>query len=472
MTKKYRVSSSSTHSKNAVKVETSEFGVINHQRDMMLIDPEDYTSGNTHSQKKPVAPGDKKLSASIVDEERAKGGRIAQIDNQVDPAAGYLEQETGLPVINNAATDDELNSEFEDLADMSNIGAGVDDDEDDEFEDNEVDAEFEDESDADDVEDEDEEELSAEFDEMEMLDGPNVEADADDEEDGESEDEAPVETLSFEEDQGDDAVSLVDADCVEDTDTDDVAFATVANVVHVVRANRIIASMGPASARKAGMSDVYLTNQFQDVVQASMDSKGLRKGLVQSGFVLAKVKVSASKVVAKVVKTRVEAMTRSRVEAMAKQDKAMEQALAIAAVGVNRAFFKGAKNELSASLESEFSRMGVRGAGRIVRAMFAQHGIGYAQEILTLAKRISAMPEEVRDEYASALDLTNDDDFDAYSDEEITSEFEDADEEEYSDSATSVTAALVNPVRRVPALLKAGVSHQAMDILSGNGTLL
>ena len=460
MNKPTRVLSKRTHSQDDVRVEDSEFGVENHQDDMLLLDPEDYTSGSTHSQAKPTAPGDKKLKASVRDEERAKGGRTAEIDNDVDPAMGYLEQETGLPVINNASADeedegdvDELNSEFEDLGDLGSAGNSVDADTEDD------DDEFEDEDD----------EVNAEFDDMEILDGPAVEADSDEETEEATDDQAD-EVLSFEEDQGDDAISLVDADAVEDTDTDDLVYATVANVVHVVRANRIIASMGPATARKIGMSDVYLSTQFQDVVQASVDTKGLRKGLVQSGFVLAKVKVSASKVTAKVVKAKVEAAMQTRVEAQRVKDACMEQSLAIAAVGINRQFFKASKNELRANLEAEFTRMGVRGAGKVIRAMFAQHGVAFAQEILTLAKRISAMPEQVRDEYASALDLTNDEDFEV--EDEITSDTDDGFEDEAEDQPMSVTAALATPMRRVPALLKAGVTNKAMAILSGTGSLV
>jgi hypothetical protein len=43
-------------------------------------------------------------------------------------------------------------------------------------------------------------------------------------------------------------------------------FATIANVVHVVKGNRIIASIGRSSAIKASVGDVYLTPQFQEVV--------------------------------------------------------------------------------------------------------------------------------------------------------------------------------------------------------------
>lgn len=469
MAEKRRVTSAaSTHSQDAVRVGNSEFEVENHQGDMMLIDPEEVGNVSTHSADQPKAPGAPRrvpTTAAIVDEQRQAGGKTAQIPNDVDPSAGYLEQEAGMPVINNAAADedmsdedmgddvsaefeDDVSAEFEDLADLGvtgedSVDAGLDD----EFDDLEADAE--------DVGDS----------EFESVGGPDIAADEEDA----PEVEMDAEPLPFEQDDAD-AIALVDADMVEDEDVDDVAFATMANVVHVLKANRIIASMGPALARKIGMSDVYLSDQFQDVVTATLQRKGLRKGLVQSGFVLSKVKLSASKTTARVVQAKVDAQVNARMEAVARREQAMEQCLAIAAVGINRRFFKGTENQLKASLETEFQRLGVRGAGNVIRAMFAQHGVSYAKAILSLATKISAMPEEVRDQYASALDLTNDDDFDV--DAGVDEEGDEYDEVE-DEVPASVTAALNTPARRqTAALLKANLSSNAASILSGNSSLV
>ena len=185
MTEKRRVhSAASTHSSGGVKQGNSEYEVENHQKSMMLIDPEDISGGNTHSGAQPKMKGAKRPTyAALIDEQRTPGGKISQIPNDIDPAAGYLETETGMPVIYNVEASDEsdeddfedteVESEFEDLADTD-----------------EVDAEFEDEGD----------EVEAEFgedDDMESLDGPDVEADA---ADGEVEEEVEDQPLTFEND--------------------------------------------------------------------------------------------------------------------------------------------------------------------------------------------------------------------------------------------------------------------------------
>ena len=402
------------------------------------LGPEDDEGGRTHSDKEPTR-NVKKLKASdslAIPDKEAPGNT----HSEEEPAVGYLEKATGMPVINStpatvASFDDEIDAEFGDL-----------DREDDEFPE-EV------ESDAEDGD--------GEGDDLEPLGAPEEHSA---EEIAEPE-EAPE---AFEEEQpADETVAVVDCDEVPEADDAELQFATIASVVHVIRANRIIASMGKVTAKRAGIDDVYLTQQFQDVVQASIESKGLRKGLVQSGFVLAKVKIGA-KATAKVVKASVDKQLSKKIEALAVREQALEQCLAIAAVGINRRFFKDQKNELKAGLETELLRAGVRGGPNIVRAMFAQYGVSYAKSILTLANKISEMPEEVRNQYASALDMTEDGDF-----EPEEASVDEEEEEEFEDLPTSVSAALSTPVRRDRGtLLSAGIKSSALSILNGSQSLL
>jgi hypothetical protein len=80
------------------------------------------------------------------------------------------------------------------------------------------------------------------------------------------------------------------------------------------------------------------------------------------------------------------------------------------------------------------------------------------------------MPEEVRNQYASALDMTEDGEFEP----EEASMDEAEDEEEFDDLPATVSAALNTPVRRDRGvLLNAGVkSSAAAAILSGTQSLL
>lgn len=444
-----RVSAASTHFPNTekVKVEDSEFETLNHQEAEMLIDPEDKTSGSTHSQETPKL---KSVKASITDEE-IKGPENTHIPNGEDPAAGYLEKEAGMPVAEVPASagfasmfDDEGDDEFEKEYSAEE-----------EAEEQNADAEFDDLAGEDIVAD-------AEF---ENFEAPEAEIHEDEETEVE-------ETADFESDDSDEdsCVAVLDVDEVPEEDESELQFATIANSVHVIRSNRIIASMGPRTAAKAGVSDIYLSSQYQDVVASTIDAKGLRKGLIQAGFVLAKVKVTNSKVTARVVKAKVEAGVKNKVAALAAKDEALQQCLAIAAVGINRQFFKDSKNELKANLESELVNAGVRGGARIVRAMFAQYGVSYARSILTLANKLAEMPEVVRNQYAEALDMTSEGDFEP--EEEIESDV-DMEEDMEDFDPVSVSAALHNPIRKDVGALLAGVkTTAALDILNGSKPLV
>ncbi len=468
-----------------------EYQVTNSQSGDMLIDPEDVASDiSTHSAEDIKINGPKKApvsakkiavdikakkslkadtgaeSAPLVDKEKPAGGKIAEIPNDQDPAAGYLEAdaEDEMPVIENSA-DEEFDADHEEFAE----------DDGDEF-----------------ADDAGEVEAGGEFDDLPAVNAADDAADApiedaDDDSDAEfDEDLNPVEGSGFApgapnqdqemaadfenlEEDGD-AIPLVDADGVADDAEGDVAFASIGASVHVIRANRIIASMGPKAAARAKMSDLYQTEQFHDVVAATIEAKGLRKGLVQSGFVLSKVKVQA--VAAKSVKAKVTAEVDRRMSVLSKNNEALEQSLAIAAVGINKHFFKDANNALKAGLEVEFERLGVRGASKVIRAMFARHGVDYAKAILSVAKKISAMPQDVRDNYVEALDMTGDSDFEE-SDMDVD---EVADEEDDGmEEIQSITASLSRPLRRdtSAALLRASNGNsEAMQILSGSKSLV
>ena len=460
MTEKLRVkaASTSTHSGDkVVEKPGSEFQLKNSQAGaQMLIDPEDTSSGNTHSADDLKIKGPKKVptTAAVTDQELTGPTDLHDIDPEVNPGEGYQDDaENTLPVVEVPAAVEEV---VEDVAEDNPFA-----------EEEGVDEEFT----------EDLDEVSSEFDD-EFADLPAMELESDADELTEDIAEEPVaEEFEVPMDETE-TVALVDADEVEDTigDEDDFQFATIANVVHVIRANRIIASMGAVTAKRAGAADVYTTPQFQDVVVANIEAKGLRKGLVQSGFVLSRVKLSASsKATSKAVTAKVEASVAKRVAILAAQEKAMEQSLAIAAVGINRRFFKDTTNELKANLETELAQLGVRGGQTLVRAMFAKYGVSYAKSILTLAKKISAMPQEMRDTYVDALDMT-----DSAEEEILSEECDDLDEDEYADEdgfdpipATVSAALLHSPRRNVPSLLAAGVkTTAAMQILSGSQSLV
>jgi hypothetical protein len=377
--------------------------------------------------------------------------------NDEDPAAGYLPQ------------GGELTADIEDL-------------------DEEDDAEFEDGAGAtpqsllevDDGWNPDEEEhpeISAEFDDDE---------DEEDEED-EDEDELEVEAAS-------ESMDLVDVDGTDD-EGDDTVFATVGTKIHVLKANRIVASIGKKLAVRAGHGDVYLSDQFQEVTRVEMSKHGLRAGLRKMGFTLAKINVGAQDVLNKRVEAKANKVTAAiRRSTKASQD-SFEQCLAIASVGVNRGRFQDVENTLMTAMTDELRAAGVRGASRLVKSVFAAHGVDYAKSILAVATKLQAMPEQVRNSFSDALNMTRasadsdmDEEDELFGDEagpdfqsenaSAEEEFNDDVEDEFETPET-VHAALARPaIRRMPdakrtqvSAKRAGYSVTAAAVLSGDAPL-
>lgn len=463
MTKQAKVSAASatsTHFPNSEKVDVpgSDAKLTNSQSDMLLNDPEDVESGKTHSDKDVVSHGEKKpVKAGAKEIKAADQLVVPPEDTGGKTHEGNDTSGEDLPIIDNAITAD-MGEDFDE--DELSLASTEDD------------AEFGDlTADADALAADDDGEDDAEFDELDALEPVTFDTDVDVDETQVDEPEADVVADFENQEASDDDLALLDVDGVADDATDDVVFATVGNSIHVLRSNRIIASMGPALARKAEVSDVYLMPQFQDVLASTLASKGLRKGLVQSGFQLAKVKMTAAKSTAKVVQAKVQTEVQARLKVLAQRDAVMEQSLAIAATGINKHFFKDATNDLKASLVAELEALGVRGADRLVRAAFAKDGVSYAKSILTTAKKIAGMPEQVRENLVAALDMT-DGDLEDDAELDVADDADLDDDDGMEEIPATVSAALVRPMIRTASLLKANTSNGAMAILAGTKSLI
>jgi hypothetical protein len=280
-------------------------------------------------------------------------------------------------------------------------------------------------------------------------------------------------------------MSVLDVDGADDS-PEDVVFANVGSSVKVIKANRIIASMSKIVAAKSGHEDMYLSEQFATVTEIEMAKHGVRAGLEKMGFVLATVNLGKADVLNKRVEAKAQKLTAGiRAEAEAQFD-VLEQALAIAAVGINKGFFKNQSNELRAALETELTAAGVRGHQKMLASVFATKGIDFAKAILTVAKQVALMPVETRANFVAALDMVGDEgmfgdssspDFQS----QITASQEEKDEfaeEVYDNGASpnSVHAALLRPAtnirsRNEVSAKAVGYSPSAAAILSGKAPL-
>jgi hypothetical protein len=285
-------------------------------------------------------------------------------------------------------------------------------------------------------------------------------------------------------------MAIMDVDGMDD-EVDNCYMANIGSSVKVIKGNRIIASMGKKQAARAQCEAHYLGDPFQDATMATMATHGVRAGLKKMGFVFATVNIGRAEVLNKRVEAKAKKLTAAvQAEANARSE-VLEQCLAIAAVGINRQYFKDTRNELRASLIEELESANVRGADKMVRRVFASKGVDYAKAILMLAMKLTNKSEEVRAEYVEALDLTSEgeveDDKDLFGDSaspDFQAEYSAADEgmdgmedDEFADDIAeqqapqTVSAALARgPARRTRQEVSAksvGYSVTAQAILSG-----
>lgn len=396
---KAAVEATSTHFDNLEKVVVEEGNqkLTNNQDPETLIDPAEDEGGSTHTS---VTAGSTMVDDESPDdvdggaEGAAEGEQnISEICNDVDPAAGYL-TEHGTEATANDGGDfgedqdpDEVDDTEIDASDVDLTNSGQQ---------SLLEADEEDwNADGGDGEDEDDD----------IEDDTEVEEDLGDDEEAEEEDEGEVEASEGE------AMDLVDVDGMEDSG-DGAVFASWGSRLIVIKANRIVATMSKKTAVTAGHEDMYLSDQFEQVVASELSKQGLRKGLKAMGFQMAKVNVATSAVVNARVTKQVVASTAAVRRVAASKEKAFADSLAIAAVGLNRGRWKDVTNPLKAALQEELQAAGVRNSARLVHNVFAAHGIDYAKAICAMATKLASMPQESRDMLTASLDMTTDNDDD------------------------------------------------------------
>lgn len=482
-------------------VEESGFEVQNNMSVDTLIDPEDYEAGgSTHFSNSDASHSvlaSKKRKAKLRANDMDGGSdldpdttNVGTIPNDIDPAQGVLADFDGDDEDEDEADPfgGDLNSEVEDDPDDMDFD-GDDDtevDADTTVLDNDIDPSLGNGNDAT-LQNNmgvTELEVNAGEGDDEDWDAPPVTTDEDlaeddladmeDQEDG-TEVEQDLETVVEPEDViGADAVSVLDIDETDDGAVDDVAFAAAGTRLMCIKANRIIATMTGRMAVASGRNDQYLTDQFQQVTAMQIKEKGLRKGLKSMGFALATVSLAKQSVLKAQVQKEVTKTTAAVRKVNADKEKAFAQSLAIASIGINRKMFKDAENPLRAHLEGEFRRMGIQGGGRLLAHAFAEYGPAYAKQVVQLAHKISAMPEEVRDGYVDMMDMGSGV-MDEPEEDMVPIGAEDGDEDEFDeeDFGQSVEATLARPGTKIKAHAAASgkYSVEANQILAGQRPL-
>lgn len=154
-------------------------------------------------------------------------------------------------------------------------------------------------------------------------------------------------------------------------------------------------------------SGVYHSAQFANVVHASVNENGVEKAFEELGFqpIVAEVDVDSY------VQNEVENQVSARVEdvrsnfEVSSQDysERFEAALATAAEGINKGFFKDLNNPVKSALVSTLQSVGVKNSGNMVAQAHNQNNADYIRNLIAKAKEIMEYDVNVQNQLTEAV---------------------------------------------------------------------
>ena len=162
-----------------------------------------------------------------------------------------------------------------------------------------------------------------------------------------------------------------------------------------------------AIASETKHPDIFNREVFADVVHAEASDKGIPAALEQFGFQELAPEIEVQDYVSKEIRTAVASQVDEiRTQAETERSELGERvsaALAIAATGINRGFFRNRSNPVMGSLIQSLSAVGIGNAEAIVAKAFADHSDSYHKDLLAQAQEIMLYDKNVQNELAQAV---------------------------------------------------------------------
>ncbi len=195
-------------------------------------------------------------------------------------------------------------------------------------------------------------------------------------------------------------------------------------------ADKIIAFQGGvpvAVLTKANITNVehassFHSESFTRAIKHVIKKNGVIAGLATFNFDVTKVKLPVSQVIETRVQEQVTASTESLTAKIKDVAEDFQQCLQLAAVGLNKNYWKGKQNVLKASLIDNLKALNVRNAEKLIASCFAQHSNESTKTLLEVANSLMAKTVEARNELAEAFgeinDIDDEEDFDSENDSE------------------------------------------------------
>lgn len=142
--------------------------------------------------------------------------------------------------------------------------------------------------------------------------------------------------------------------------------------------------------------EVLSTASFGDAVMRMASTEGAKKTLAHFGFKEIQVAFPVSKLAQERINKRVEAKTKEMAKEIADLTADMQQCLSIAAVGLNKGFFRNHGNPIKAAFFEALTTAGVRKPELLIDKVFAAHGDAYHKSLFEIATDLRSKPLDVR----------------------------------------------------------------------------
>lgn len=180
--------------------------------------------------------------------------------------------------------------------------------------------------------------------------------------------------------------------------------ASAHNFHYVMVAAKPVATLHKDRA-SAEIKEIFSNVGFlESTLAAAIEKEGLTKSVISTfGLVPMMIKIKASEAIQKAIDDKQEEMMTQMEAEKAELDEGYQQALGMAAVGVNRNLFDGTRNVLAEDLIEDLEQTGLEDAREIVEAAFARSGEDYLRTILAKAQDFKGKSAEVRNELANTI---------------------------------------------------------------------
>lgn len=360
---------------------------------------EESTEANAGADDEDDEDDDQEANASAADDSEealAAAALDAELDREIEEAL--------------AGNDDEDDSDEDDEDEDFDEDDDSDEDED---EDDEED-EDEDEDDLDDDEDEDEEDEDEEDDALTLSVSSVVESPSDRRARNRQEARASVQQEDQAEQMTAVAASFIGTAAVQgelDHSKVEVTYAALAsgNKWFAFYDGVPFAVATAASAEKH--EQIFNTDVFGRAFKAQASEQGVPAAVENMGFVELKPEIQVADYVQSEINQQVEVKTAEVAQAAA-QDKAemhdrLTAAMALAATGITKNFFKGQTNPIAQQLIESLSAVGLDNAAGLVLQAFAQNSEPYHKMLLAQAGKIMSYGLDAQNEIAEAINGSN-----------------------------------------------------------------